>query len=547
MSVTYSETGSNYTYLDANNLPVDYDSSKPHIRHLAYYISQKTPSKKTRIVDVRVALSSYIDMTEQMKVAFIVGKTTASSFTSADFVHTNNGTAIKNLTPFASSKNLSPFISAYRQADSANSEFFSWILDDNIYLPKIILKEGESLAIVEVQNEFKNILINNVNKYDIPHPNNVSTISIMGFEEDTTIDLVSGEEITGDNIGEGLDYTIDNNHPWGIGEFWPAQGGYYGGKYVVGNDIRAIIVSPKEEGEFKLTSTVDLDLAAKCYRLTTNIPSGFSSAGDMLDSEPVRSSNLSAAKGALSTFLSKTINGKVDWRVGSYFELLTIFNNLNPGINLDRPEYNLEYLEGDESRTVVGENGVRYNEDSVTGPSRWRGSYTRFIPKYKSNHNHPNTNYHSQDNLYIGINPYSIPPRTTAIRPPKYDALEDNKNFYKKTKAKNFQGMAAQSLYSSDSLYLTTSILKQNSLTDWQLAEGQMCISPCYSDYQTIEAFNITGSPWYETGFNISYSSSKLADGTTIYNKEYSRNSGPSGPGIIIRLIRTTVIGQITT
>ena len=24
MSVTYSETGSNYTYLDANNLPVDY-------------------------------------------------------------------------------------------------------------------------------------------------------------------------------------------------------------------------------------------------------------------------------------------------------------------------------------------------------------------------------------------------------------------------------------------------------------------------------------------------------------------------------------------
>ena len=62
MSVTYSETGSNYTYLDANNLPVDYDSSKPHIRHLAYYISQKTPSKKTRIVDVRVALLSYIDI-----------------------------------------------------------------------------------------------------------------------------------------------------------------------------------------------------------------------------------------------------------------------------------------------------------------------------------------------------------------------------------------------------------------------------------------------------------------------------------------------------
>ena len=154
MSVTYSETGSNYTYLDANNLPVDYDSSKPHIRHLAYYISQKTPSKKTRIVDVRVALSSYIDMAEQMKVAFIVGKTTASSFTINDFVHTNNGTVIKNLTPFASSKNLSPFISPINQVVSANSEYYSWGLDDNIYLPKIILKEGESLAIVEVQNEF---------------------------------------------------------------------------------------------------------------------------------------------------------------------------------------------------------------------------------------------------------------------------------------------------------------------------------------------------------------------------------------------------------
>ena len=57
MSVTYSETGSDYTYLDANIIPVDYNSSYPHIRHLAYYISQKTPSKKTRIVDVRIALS----------------------------------------------------------------------------------------------------------------------------------------------------------------------------------------------------------------------------------------------------------------------------------------------------------------------------------------------------------------------------------------------------------------------------------------------------------------------------------------------------------
>ena len=545
MSVTYSETGSNYTYLDANILPVDYDSSKPHIRRLAYYISQKTPSKKTRIVDVRVARSSYIDAQSQMGVAFIVGKTTASSFTSADFVHTNNGTVIKNLTPFASSKNLSPFISPINNGTPATVEYYSWGFDDNIYLPKIILKEGESLAIIEVQNEFKNILISNVNKYDIPHPNNVSTISIMGFEEDTTIDLVTGEEITGDNIGEGLDYTIDNNHPWGIGEFWPAQGGYYGGKYVVGNDIRAIIVSPKEEGELKLTSNIGVVENTKHYRLTTNIPNSFSSDGDMLDSEPVRSSNLSAAKGALSIFLSKPINGKVDWRVGSYFELLTIFNNLNPGINLDRPEYNLEYLEATEVQ-YSGYGGVtRYNEDSVTGPSRWRGSYTRFIPKYKSNHNHPNTNYHSQDNLYIGINPYSIPPRTTAIRPPKYDALEDNKNFYKKTKAKNFQGMAAQSLYSSDSLYLTTSILKQNSLADWQLVEGQMCISPCYSDYQTIEAFNITGSPWYETGFNISYSSSTLAGGTPVTANVYSHNGLP-GPGIIIRLIRTVVIGQIT-
>jgi len=201
---------------------------------------------------------SYLDVAEQMLVGVIVGKTTSSSFTSADFVHTKNGTAIKNFTPFASSKNLAPFISPAALGSSVNTEFYSWVYRDNIYLPKIILKEGESLAIIEVQNEFKNILINSVNKYDIPHPNNVSTISIMGFEEDTTIDLVTGEEITGDNIGEGLDYMIDNNHPWGIGEFWPAQGGYYGGKYVVGNDIRAIIVSPKEEGEFKLTSTVDI-------------------------------------------------------------------------------------------------------------------------------------------------------------------------------------------------------------------------------------------------------------------------------------------------
>ena len=535
MSVTYSETGSNYTYLDANILPVDYDASKPHIRRLAYYISQKTPSKKTRIVDVRVALLSYLDVAEQMLVGVIVGKTTSSSFTSADFVHTKNGTAIKNFTPFASSKNLAPFISPAALGSSVNTEFYSWVYRDNIYLPKIILKEGESLAIIEVQNDFKTILINNVNKYDIPHPNNVSTISIMGFEEDTTIDLVTGEEITGDNIGEGLDYMIDNNHPWGIGEFWPAQGGYYGGKYVVGNDIRAIIVSPKEEGEFKLTSTVEYASSEYRHKLTTNIPSGFSNDGDMLDSEPVRSSNLTATSGALKTFLSKTINGKVDWRIGSYFELLTIFNNLNPGINLDRPEYNLKYLGADDAKFTSNE--TRYNEDSITGPSRWRGSYTRFIPKYKSNHKHANTNYHSQDNLYIGINPYSIPPRTTAIRPPKYDALDDSKNFYKKTKAKNFQAMAAQSLYSSDSLYLTTSILKQNSLTDWQLAEGQMCISPCYSDYQTIEAFNITGSPVYETGFLASDYNGNISFKTT---------SGTSGPGIIIRLIRTVVIGQIT-
>ena len=49
-----------------------------------------------------------------------------------------------------------------------------------------------------------------------------------------------------------------------------------------------------------------------------------------------------------------------------------------------------------------------------------------------------------------------------------------------------------------------------------------------------------------ETGFNISYSSNTTsADGMqTEYSK---RNIGLPGPGIIIRLIRTTVIGQITT
>ena len=108
--------------------------------------------------------------------------------------------------------------------------------------------------------------------------------------------------------------------------------------------------------------------------------------------------------------------------------------------------------------------------------------------------------------------------------------------------------MAAQSLYSSDSLYLTTSILKPNSLTDWQVAEGQMCISPCYSDYQTIEAFNITGSPWYETGFKVSYSTANVPGSTTAGgNVYYDGTNGIPGPGIIIRLIRTTVIGQITT
>ena len=123
-----------------------------------------------------------------------------------------------------------------------------------------------------------------------------------------------------------------------------------------------------------------------------------------------------------------------------------------------------------------------------------------------------------------------------AIRPPKYDAVEDNKNFYKKTKAKNFQLMGAQSLYSSDSLYLTTSMLSLNRQTDWQRVEGQMCISPCYSDYQTIEAFNITGSPLYETGFFAN-----INDSTNCYNLATT-----TGPGIIIRLIRTVVIGQIT-
>jgi hypothetical protein len=155
MSVTYSETGSNYTYLDANILPVDFGDINAHIRHLAYYISQKTPSKKTRIVDVRVALLSYLDDQAQLYLGFIVGKTTASSFTSADFVHTNNGTAIKNLTSFACSKNLSSFLSPIDYANSAyggtpNGTFSN--MNDNIYFPKIILKEGESLAVIEVQN-----------------------------------------------------------------------------------------------------------------------------------------------------------------------------------------------------------------------------------------------------------------------------------------------------------------------------------------------------------------------------------------------------------
>ena len=127
------------------------------------------------------------------------------------------------------------------------------------------------------------------------------------------------------------------------------------------------------------------------------------------------------------------------------------------------------------------------------------------------------------------------------------DRQKDNKNFYKKTKAKNFQLMATQSLYSSDSLYLTTSFLKPNPSTEWQSLPGQMCISPCYSDYQTIEAFNITRSPSYETGFDVSTISGRSADNTLIVINGYNRNNGLSGPGIIIRLIRTTVIGQITT
>ena len=98
---------------------------------------------------------SYIDATEQLGLGFIVGKTTASSFTSADFVHTRCGTAIKNFTPFASSKNLSPFISPSVIGPNNPIEFLDWVYKDNIYLPKIILKEGESLAIIEVQNNFK--------------------------------------------------------------------------------------------------------------------------------------------------------------------------------------------------------------------------------------------------------------------------------------------------------------------------------------------------------------------------------------------------------
>jgi hypothetical protein len=67
-----------------------------------------------------------------------------------------------------------------------------------------------------------------------------------------------------------------------------------------------------------------------------------------------------------------------------------------------------------------------------------------------------------------------------------------------------------------------------------------MCISPCYSGYQTIEAFNITGAPRYETGFILNIT------GTTTSRSAYSCISGSPGPGIIIRLIRTVVIGQIT-
>jgi hypothetical protein len=45
-----------------------------------------------------------------------------------------------------------------------------------------------------------------------------------------------------------------------------------------------------------------------------------------------------------------------------------------------------------------------------------------------------------------------------------------------------------------------------------------MCISPCYSDYQTIEAFNITGSPEYETGFfAYTLANTGLPTNNTIY------------------------------
>lgn len=535
MSVTYSETGSNYTYLDANILPADYNASQPHIRHLAYYISQKTPSKKTRIVDVRVALSSYLDWTEQIKMGFIVGKTTASNFTSADFVHTKYGTTIKNFTPFASSKNLAPFITPSVTAAPVSAEYYSWALSDNIYLPKIILKEGESLAIIEVQNEFKNVLIDSVNKYDIPHPNNVSTISIMGFEEDTTIDLVSGEEITGDNIGEGLDYMIDNNHPWGIGEFWPAQGGYYGGKYVVGNDIRAIIVSPKEEGELTISTQFTHDTTGNSgYGLVSSQTGSFNSLspnGDMLDSNTSKGDNQSLSTGALNVLLNKTINGKVDWRIGSYFELLTIFSNLNPGINLDRPDYVQAYLT---KTDTVGSSVAVYNENTISGHSRYHSAYTRFRPMYKSNHGDPNSKYHKWDYLYIGINPYSIPPRLSPLRPPRYDFEKDNVYFYKRTLSKNFQITSSQTLYSPDSLYLTSSMLKINPITAWQRKNGQMCISPCFSDYQTIESYNMTGSPKYEVN---------LISGD---NSNFEVDANSPGPNIIIRLIRTVTIGQIT-
>jgi hypothetical protein len=44
----------------------------------------------------------------------------------------------------------------------------------------------------------------------------------------------------------------------------------------------------------------------------------------------------------------------------------------------------------------------------------------------------------------------------------------------------------------------------------------------------------------YETGFFLTFT------GSTTSNSVYTRNIGLPGPGIIIRLIRTVVIGQIT-